>query len=139
CMTYAQTVLTIYPASTLAADRLSKLLASHPPATDDDRAAHDETIGFLGRLFGYFGGPIADSINQDERRVLEKKLIERLDPSKRIIFEDARNGVLAKYIEMSDESAGARERAVATAKAEKEKTLAELQSEKEKTDARLKE
>src|SRR5439155_15126435 len=99
--TWVQTVLKNYPAATLSADRLSKLLSSHPPATDDDRAAHDEAIGFLGRLFGYFGGPIADSFNQDERRVLEKKLIERLDPSKRTIFEDARNGLLAKYIQMT--------------------------------------
>jgi len=100
---------------------------------------HDDAIGFLGRLFGYFGGPVSDAINQDERRVLEKRIVDRLDPSKRPIFEDARNGVLAKYIEMSDESAGARDKAAASARAEKEKTLAELQGDKEKTDTRLKE
>lgn len=136
---WLQTLLKNYPGATLSADRLSKLLAAHPPTTDEERAAHDASIGFLGRLFGYFGGPVSDAINQEERRVLEKRLIERLDPSKRPIFEDARNGVLSKFIELSDESHGAREKAVATARAEKEKTLAELQGEKEKADARIKE
>jgi hypothetical protein len=137
--TWLQTILKNYPTAILSADKLSKLLAAHPPTTDAERAAHDEAIGFLGRLFGYFGGPISDAINQEERRVLEKKLIERLDPSKRPIFEDARNAVLAKFIEMSDESATARDRATASVKAEKEKTLAELQTDKDKTDARIKE
>jgi hypothetical protein len=137
--TWIQTVLKNYPAAILSADKLSKLVAAHPPTTDEERTAHDDAIGFLGRLYGYFGGPVSDAINQDERRVIEKKLIERLDSSKRPIFEDARNGVLAKYIEMSDESAGARDKANAAARAEKEKTLAELQTDKDKTDARIKE
>lgn len=87
---------------------------------------------------GYFGGPAADNVNQDERKTLEKKFLDRLEASKRPIFEDARNSVLSKYIEMTDDSADARELAIATAQAEKEKTLAELQGDREKMDARAK-
>lgn len=136
--TWIQTVLKNYAAAFLSADRLSTLIASHPTTTEADRAAHDEMIGFLGRLIGYFGGPAADSINQDERKALEKKLLDRLDASQRPLLEDARNSVLSRFIEMTDESATARVRAAATAKAEKEKTLAELQTDKEQLDAREK-
>jgi hypothetical protein len=137
--TWVQTVLKNYSAAFLSADRVSMLMASRPPQTDADRAVYDEAVGFLGRLAGYFGGPISDAINQDERKGLEKKFLDRLPESQRTLFEDARNSVLAKFIEMSDESTDARERATATAKAEKQKTLAELQADKEKLDAREKE
>jgi len=137
--TWIQTVLKNYSAAFLSADRLSTLLASHPPQTKDEQSVHDEVIGFLGRLAGYFGGPISDVINQDERKSLEKKFLDRLPESQRTLFEDARNGVLAKFIEMSDESTDARERAAAAVKAEKQKTLAELQADKEKLDTREKE
>jgi hypothetical protein len=137
--TWIQTVLKNYAAAFVSADRLSTLLAKDASATDDERAAHDEAIGFLGRLAGYLGGPAADVVNQEERKGLEKKCLARLDESKRPLFDDARNGVLAKFIEMTDESADAREKIAKTAKAEKERTLAELQTDKEKLDAREKE
>src|SRR5262249_19171506 len=92
-----------------------------------------------GRLIGYFGGPAADFVNQDERKALEKRLLDRLPESERPLLEDARNGVLSRFIEMTDESANARDRAAATARAEKEKSLAELQADKERLDAREKE
>lgn len=136
---WVQAVLKNYATAFLTADRLSSFLASHPPKTEADRTVHEEAIAFLGRLVGYFGGPIADTINQDERKGLEKKLLDRLAESQRTIFEDARNSVLSKFIEMADESTTERQRASATAKAEKEKTLAELQADKEKLDAREKE
>jgi hypothetical protein len=97
---------------------------------------HDESIGFLGRLVGYFGGPVADAVNQDDRKVLEKRLFERLPETQRTAFEDARNGVLAKFIEMTDDSAEARERAAAAAKADRDKTLADIEADKEKLQAR---
>lgn len=137
--TWIQAVLKNYSAAFILADKLSALIASHPPTTETDRAAQDELVGFLGRLMGFFGGPAADLINQEERKALEKKLLDRLDTSERPVFEDARNSVLSRFIEMTDESASARQRAAATAKAEKEKTLAELQADKEKLDGREKE
>ncbi|MBW8884678.1 MAG: hypothetical protein JF612_07850 [Planctomycetia bacterium] len=136
---WVQTVLKSYPGAFHSADQLSTLLAAHPPTTDAQRATHTETIGFLGRWIGYFGGPAADFVNQDERKALEKKFLDRLPESQRTLLEDARNSVLSRFVEMTDESANARDRAAATARVEKEKTLAELQADKEKLDAREKE
>src|SRR2546426_630307 len=83
------------------------------PATDAERASHDDLIGFLGRWIGYFGGPAADFVNQDERKAIEKKFLDRLAASQRPLLEDARNSVLSRFIEMTDESANARDRAAA--------------------------
>ena len=137
--TWVQAVLKNYTGALLSADRLSAWLAAHPPQTETEQAAQDEAISFLGRLAGYFGGPAADLINQDDRKAFEKKCLDRLDESKRTVFEDARNGVLSKYIEMTEDSADAKERAAAAAKSEREKSLADLQTEQAKLDARVKE
>lgn len=129
------TVLKNYQGALLAAERLSTQLAEKPPADDGGKAIYEESIAFLGRLFGYLGGPASDSVDQEQRKRLERRIVERIPESQRPLFEDARNGVLARYIEMTDESAATRERTQAAAAAEKAKTLADLQSEREKLDA----
>src|SRR5262245_9196895 len=51
--TWVQTVLKNYAAAFHSADRLCGLLIASPATTDADNVAHDETIGFLGRLLGF--------------------------------------------------------------------------------------
>ena len=137
--TWVQTVLKNYPLAFLTAERLSSQLTTNRPTTEEGVEEHEEAVAFLGRLIGFWGGPAADAINQEERKSLEKKWIERLDESTRTIFEDARNGVLARYIEMTDESASTKDRAQVTAKAEKDRSLAELQIENDRLEAKAKE
>jgi hypothetical protein len=136
---WVQTVLKNYPVAFVTADRVSSLLSKHRPTSDEGIAEHYEMVAFLGRLIGFFGGPVADQINQDDRKALEKKWLDRLDESTKFVFEDARNGVLGKYIDMLDESASSKEKAIATAKADKEKSLVELQADSDRLDARIKE
>jgi hypothetical protein len=136
---WVQTVLKNYAVAFVTADRLSVLLSKNRPTTEEGEVEHEEAIAFLGRLIGFYGGPAADLINQEERKSREKKWLDRLDESNKVVFEDARNGVLARYIDMTDESANAKERAIATAKAEKDKSLAELQIEGGKLDEKAKE
>ncbi|HEY2410980.1 MAG TPA: hypothetical protein VGI40_01980 [Pirellulaceae bacterium] len=135
---WVQTVLKNYSVAFVTADRLSVLLSKHRPTTDEGAEEHNELVAFLGRLIGFFGGPVADQLNQEQRKALEKKWLQRLDDSTKSIFEDARNGVLAKYIDMLDESASSKEKAVATAKADKEKSRVELQAEGERLEAQVK-
>jgi len=137
--TWVQTVLKNYPLAFLTAERLSSQLTTNRPTTEEGVEEHEEAVAFLGRLIGFWGGPAADAVNQEERKSLEKKWIERLDESTRTIFEDARNGVLARYIEMTDESASTKDRAQVTAKAEKDRSLAELQIENDRLEAKAKE
>jgi hypothetical protein len=124
-------VLKSYSAAFPAAERVSTALIASAPKTEADRTEQEESIAFLGRLAGFFGGPVADSVSQEERKALEKKWLARLDEPQREIFEAARNGVLMRFIEVTDESAEAHARATAAAKAEKERTLADLHAERE--------
>ena len=128
-----------YHAAFLSADRLSAMLAAHPPTTDAERTSHDDPIGFLGRWIGLLWRTGCRCCQSGAAQGPGEKFLDRLDRSQRPLLEDARNSVLSRFIEMTDESANARDRAAATARAEKEKTLAELQADKEKLDAREKE
>jgi len=133
------TVLKNYPAALLAAERVSTSLAAGAPKADVDRTRQEEAIVFLGRLAGFFGGPVAESVSQDERKAAEKKWLSRLNETERAEFEAARNGVLTRFIGMTDESAEAHARATAAAKADKERTLADLHAQRENLAAREKE
>jgi hypothetical protein len=137
--TWTQAVLKNYPAAMLTAERLSARLASRVPADEAERALYEASVAFLGRLLGYFAGPVDDAIHQLERRRLEKRLVDRLDETHRAIFEEARDGVLGKFVELGDESAESTEGALAAATAEKEKTIADIQADRERLQDREKE
>lgn len=129
-------ILKNYPAAIAAADTLSRQLATEPPKDDAERTLHEDCITFLGRLAGYFGGPAADNVDQDQRKAFEKRILDRLPETQRPRLENARNAVLARFIEILDESSATRDRTKALAAAEKAKTLADLQTEKSKIDDR---
>jgi hypothetical protein len=131
---WLNTVLKNYGVAMVAAQRLSAALDEPLPGSELERTEKEEAIAFLGRLLGFFGGPVADAVSQEERKSLEKKIIARLEIEEAALFEEARNGVLARHIELTDESAHSREQAALRAKAEREKALDDLQSEREKLD-----
>jgi hypothetical protein len=124
-------ILKNYAAAMVAADKLSQQLAAVPPATEEDAARHRELIAFLGRLFGYLGGPVADSANQGQRRNYEKQIVGRLGESQIGPFEEARDGVLQKFVEMTDARLDEREKAVADAQAAKEQALADIEADRQ--------
>ena len=133
---WCQTLLKNYEGAMLTASTLSELLAAKPAETKEDAAEHTELIGFLGRLLGFLAGPAAEAVNQDARKSLEREIVGRLGESQKTIFEDARNGVMAKFIETTDATVEERERVVEEAAAEKAKTLEEIAAEREEALAR---
>lgn len=132
-------VLRNYPAALLAAAKLSEVVEALPSDSDAERGQRVDMVAFLGRLLGYLAGPVADSVNQDQRKTTEKQIVARLDETHKVLFEDARDGVLQKFIEMTDASAEERERLLRAAAAEKEKTLDDLTAEREQIAARERE
>jgi hypothetical protein len=129
-------ILKNYAASMLAADKLGQQLEELPPITEADRAAYEESVAFLGRLYGFFGGPAAENVNQDQRKAAEKQVVGRIDEAFRPVFVEARDGVLKQYIELTDDKAVERDRAVETAETEKAKTLDDVAAEREQIAAR---
>jgi hypothetical protein len=131
-----QAILKNYQGAMLTADKISQQMADEPPISKADATGHEELIGYLGRLLGYFGGPAVDVVNQEQRKAVEKKIVGRLGESHKPLFEEARDGVLAKHIELTDTKADERDRAIAGAEADKEKTLQEVTAEREQIAAR---
>jgi hypothetical protein len=128
-----------YAAAMLAADKLSRQLAADPPRAEDELAVHDELHAFLGRIFGFLGGPAAESLSQDQRKANERLIAERITPEQRAKFEEARDGVIARFLELTGDKDDERQRVIDQAAAARDKTLKELESEKEAISGRLKE
>ncbi|MCI0360131.1 MAG: hypothetical protein L0211_16760, partial [Planctomycetaceae bacterium] len=132
-------VLKNYSASMLAADKLSQQLADDPPRAEDELAVHDDMHAFLGRVFGFLGGPVAESVNQEERKSQERTILERITEPRRAKFEQARDGVVARFLDLTGDKDDERKRVIDEAAAAREKTLKELESEKEAIAGRVKE
>ncbi|MDX1947942.1 MAG: hypothetical protein SFU86_21260 [Pirellulaceae bacterium] len=123
-----------YTSSMRAANKLGEVLAADAdktPALD-----REELIGFLGRVFGYFAGPVGETASQDQRKLYEKQILARLGESERQWFEDGRDGVLQKFLEVTDAKSDDRDQALADAAAAKEKTLADIESDRQRNSAR---
>ena len=136
---WSQAILKNFQGALLTADKLSSQMAEEPPISKADAAEHEELIGFLGRLLGFFGGPVADVVNQDQRKTTERQIVARLDDSQRPKFDEARDGVLAKHIELTDTRLDERDKAIEVASADKEKTIQEGAAEREQIAARAEE
>jgi predicted nucleic acid-binding Zn-ribbon protein len=128
-----------YTAAMLAADKLGQQLADDPPRAADEQAIHDELHSFLGRIFGFLGGPVAESVIQDDRKTSERRIVDRISETRRAKFDQARDGVVAKFLELTGNKDEERQRVIDQAAAAREKTLKELESEKETIAGRVKE
>ncbi len=128
-----------YSAAMLAADKLSRQLADDPPRADDEQAIHDDLHAFLGRIYGFLGGPAAENVNQEDRKASERQIADRILDTRRAKFDEARDGVVAKFLELTGDKDEERQRIIDQAAASRDKTLKELESEKGAIASRLKE
>jgi DNA repair exonuclease SbcCD ATPase subunit len=128
---WVATLLKNYEASMLAAEELSKRLAADPPMNEADQAVHDDLYKFLGRIYGFLGGPIAADVNQGDRKAAEKLIVDRIPETRRALFEEARDSVIAKFLEATGAQDDERLKAIAAADAAKDKTLKEIEEERE--------
>lgn len=134
-----------YSASMVAAENLADQLvlavsASKEP-TDTENPATDElsvesrsiaeTVSFLGRMYGFFGGPGAAAINLEARKTSEKRVIDKLPEHLRETFAIARDTVLQRHLEMSDEKAEVGDAARAEETMQKEKTLEQIERDRQ--------
>lgn len=128
-----------YPQALLAAERMS---ASLPVQESQDEASESEVreqLAFLGRIFGFLAGPAGDKADQTARKTAEKKIIAKLSDGRRAVFEDARDGVLQKYVEMTDAKLDTEEKNKKDRAADNEQTLADAEKERAEMADRAKE
>lgn len=132
-------VLKNYGGSMAAAEKLSLLIPKTEAASNEEEDRQREFIAFLGRLYGFLGGPAQASLSVDERKASEKKISERLTEDRRVVFEEARDGVLQRYLELTGAKQDEKEKAKEKADADREKTLREIAEQRGESKDRIKE
>jgi tetratricopeptide (TPR) repeat protein len=132
------TVLKNYEGAMIAADELAKLLPKDVAKTDEEDPVR-HYVAFLGRLYGFLGGPAPTSVSIDGRKDSEKTVAGRLSEHRQAIFEEARDSVLQKFVELSDAKITVKDKAKEQADAEREKTLAEIAEQRDVNKEKVKE
>jgi tetratricopeptide (TPR) repeat protein len=132
------TVLKNYEGAMIAADELAKLLPKDVAKTDEEDPVR-HYVAFLGRIYGFLGGPAQASVSIDGRKDSEKTIAGRLSEHRQVIFEEARDSVLQKFVELSDAKITVKDKAKEQADAEREKTLAEIAEQRDVNKEKVKE
>ena len=129
-------ILRNHSGAMVAAETLAEGLAD---AADKDEEARRELVAFLGRIYGFLGGPSAASVKLEERKASERKVLSLLNTEERALFEEARDGVLQKHLELIDQKEATTDAAREAVEDAKAKTLEEIAAGREERGARLKE
>ncbi len=132
------TVLKNYEGAMVAADQLSKLLPKEEAKTDEEDQ-HRVYVAFLGRMYGFLGGPAQANVSLDSRKESEKIVAGRLSENRRVVFAEARDGVLQKFVELTDAKVTVKDKAKEQADANREKTLAEIAEQRDVNKEKVKE
>ncbi|ADB17018.1 hypothetical protein Psta_2348 [Pirellula staleyi DSM 6068] len=129
-----------YPASMLASEQLCddvvKSLAdikegSSAELVDQESAKASEIVAFLGRMYGFFGGPGQATINQTQRKTSEQKIMDKLPEELASVFATARDGVLQKHLEMTDEKLEEGDKARAQQQEMKDQSLEQIERDRQ--------
>jgi len=128
---WLSTLLKNYQAAMLSAEKLAERIASADPSTASEDALRTQ-VEFLGRIYGFLGGPAAANVIRDDRRNSEKRVLAKLGEQWEEAFTEARDGVLQRHLRLTDARTDQREKAKDAEAAERERTLAEVAAEREK-------
>jgi hypothetical protein len=132
------TVLKKYDGAMVAADELAKLIPKDAAKTGEEDP-HRHFVAFLGRIYGFLGGPAQASVGIDGRKESEKSVTGRLSETRQVVFEESRDAVLQKFVEFSDAKETVKDKAKEQADADREKTLAEIAEQRDVNKEKVKE
>ena len=117
-----------------------KLRAALPKESTQDltgEAAAQDQLAYLGRLCGYLAGPVADKVDQNERKQLEKTILAGLGEERRLIFEQARDGVTQKFFELTDTKSDTEKKNTEERQNEANQTLQDVESARKEIEQRV--
>jgi hypothetical protein len=132
-------VLKNYGGTMVAADDLAEAIGDKESANKEEEAALREHVAFLGRIYGFLGGPASAGVRLSDRKAAERKLAERLSEARLAVFEEARDAVLQKHVELTDATDAKTDAAKEAAEDAKAKTLDEIAAQRQERTDRLKE
>lgn len=126
-------------AAMIAAEELRAALPAETTQDVASEAIARDHLAFLGRLCGYLAGPLGTTVDQGDRKLLEKTILTGLSEQRQLVFEQARDGVTQKFFELTDTKVDTEQKNVADRKTEVEQTLQDVESARKEIDARAKE
>jgi len=92
-----------------------------------NKEAAEEAVRFLGSVYGFVDGPLGESAAGASRKTTEKAILAALSEEQQVVFTEARQAVMEKFAELTNERQGSRESAIADEEAEKQKVLADVE------------
>lgn len=134
--TWLAATMKSYGSAIVTAEKLRAVLPQE--STQDpagEAVAHDQ-LAFLGRLCGYLAGPVADNVDQVERKQLEKTILTGLGEERRLVFEQARDGVTQKFFELTDTKSDQEKKNVEDRKVEANQTLQDVDNARKEIESR---
>jgi len=96
-------------------------------ADADNKDAANEAARFLGSVYGFVDGPLSEVAALAARGATEKAILDALNEDQREAFTAARQGVIEKFTDLTNERSDSREAAIADEEAEKQKILADVE------------
>lgn len=101
-----------YDAALVNLDQFSEQIAE---ATEEQLSPQQrrETVAFLGRIIGFLEGPAERDVAATTRRRVQRRIESRLAEQELARYDEARDGVLARFAELAGASQRGREDALA--------------------------
>jgi len=117
---WALTVLKRHEAAMVSAEEMLEIVLKDDKLSGTDQG---DLLAFLARIMGYLGGPAEQGSTMELRRASEKRMLAMLSETQQEIFETARDGVLQKFTELSDQKKEKSDKAKQEHDDAREKTL----------------
>lgn len=128
-----------YGSAIVTAEKLRAALPMESTQDPAGEAVAEDQLAFLGRLCGYLAGPVADKVDQTERKQLERTIMTGLGDARRLVFEQARDGVTQKFFELTDTKIDQEKKNVEDRTTEANQTLQDVEAARQEIDARASE
>lgn len=125
-----------YGGAIVTAEKLRAVLPLESTQDPTGEGIAQDQLAFLGRLCGYLAGPVADKVDQNERKQLEKTILMGLGDERRLVFEQARDGVTQKFFELTDTKSDQEKKNVEDRKVEANQTLQDVENARKEIESR---
>jgi predicted nucleic acid-binding Zn-ribbon protein len=137
--TWLAATMKSYGGAIVTAEKLRAALPVESTQDPTGEAIAQDQLAFLGRLCGYLAGPVADGVDQAERKQLEKTVLMGLGDERRLVFEQARDGVTQKFFELTDTKSDQEKKNVEDRKVEANQTLQDVETARKEIESRASE
>src|SRR5262245_9612516 len=113
---FIHTVLSNQKDALDAAEKLAQIIAQTPFSNDEKtRVRQEDTVEFLGTYFGYLEEPVANIVNQEQKKKSEDRILKQFDAPRKQLFNTGKQAVFAKLKKLRGDAAEKGEAAKAAA------------------------